>query len=571
MPMRLPLLNTFLATACLASIIFSAQPTCADDADVLAIQGDVSRQLLGSGTGAIVAIVDSGVNSTHPALVGTDSLGRPRLVAAQDFVGDGDTTADDTSTDGHGTAMASAVLSSDPTHRGLAPDARYINARVLNSNSQFFGDSTVMNAVGYSVAQGANVMNLSLNFNPPSNTTGSEAIDLILDWAAQQGVNITVAAGNIAAHRDPTTGEVVLDDPPANQFVRSPASAYNVVTVGRTGVPFGDPNAGPITAITPLNYNQVMSNSATGPIDSQSGTANRDKPDLAAPGTYITLANNAFTSGDSSTYWTAGLNGTSISSALVAGMMAQEVGYGLSHGLSTSPLVIKATMMASADPVYDKVFPSTSGPPNLTPAAPWAPRASSMVNGVLVVTAPLDADSGAGQVDGARLYQQYAAGKQGPGNVSAIGWDLNNIAGVASTSYTIGTPQLAGSQINVSLDWFRHITWTDSNHNGIADSGDTFNAATIDNLDLDVLLNGNLIAQSISATDNEQLLSFILPQDGTVSIRIDELDVPGAPMSEQYGLAWNIAAVPEPPALILAAVAMLYGSVWLLRRNRATT
>lgn len=554
----------------LLAVLLGILPAQADDADVLAIQGNVSRQLFGSGTGVIVGIVDSGVASSHPALSGLDSQGRPRLVAAQDFVGDGDTTANDISSDGHGTAMASAILGNDPVHTGLAPDARYINARVLNASSQFFGDSTVMNGIGYAVAHGANVINLSLNYNPPSNTSGSDGIDLILDWAAEQGVNITVSAGNIPAIRDPTTGEVVLQDssgqpvPPSSQLVTSPGSAYNVVTVGRTGVPFGDPNAGPITSSTPLNYDQIMSNSGTGPINSPSGTANRDKPDLAAPGTYITLANNNFTPNVPSTYWTAGLNGTSISSALVAGMIAQQIGYGQSHGMNTSPQVIKATMMASADPVYDKVLPSISGPPNLTPAAPWAPRASSTVGGVLVVTAPLDADSGAGQVDGYRLYQQYSAGQHGPGTVNSIGWDYHEIQGVASTMYTISTPQAAGSQVNVALDWQRHVTWQDSNGDGTADSGDAFVAQTLDDLDLKVLVNSNLVAESISTVDNEQLLNFLLPQSGTVSIEVDQLAVAEAPMDENYGLAWNVSAVPEPSAIVLAAC----GAIFLGRFRR---
>ncbi|HTQ38987.1 MAG TPA: S8 family serine peptidase [Pirellulales bacterium] len=551
-----------LAAASLAVALLESPSALADDADVLAIQGDVSRQELGSGAGVIVGIVDSGVKSTHPALSG-------RQVAAQDFVGDGDTSADDISTEGHGTAMASAILSSDPTHTGLAPSAQYVNARVLNAGSAFSGDSTVMNGVGYAVSQHVNVMNLSLDFNPPSNTSGTDGIDLILDWAAEQGVNVTVSAGNIAAHRDETTGEVVLDDPPSNQFVRSPGSAYNVVTVGRTGVPVGeDPNAGPITANTVLNYDQIMSNSATGPINSQSGTADRDKPDLVAPGTYITLANNMFTPGQPSTYWTSGLNGTSISSALVCGMMAQEIGYGISNNLSTSPLVIKATMMASADPVYDKVLPSTSGPPNLTPAAAWAPRASSNVNGVLVVTAPLDADSGAGQIDGARLYQQYSAGQQ-RGTVNSIGWDLNTISGAASSTYNINTPEIAGSQINVSLNWFRQVLWTDTNHDNVADYGDSFTAQTLGDLNLKVLVNSTLVAESISAFDNEQFLSFLLPQSGTVSIEVDDLGVSGAPMSEQYGLAWNIVSVPEPAAWALAVCGAMSIAICLLRgRNR---
>jgi hypothetical protein len=545
-----------LAALLLAGAILVAPAAQADDADVLAIHGDISRLEFGSGTGVIVGIVDSGVAFNHPALSGTDSLGRPRLVAAQDFVGDGDTTANDIATDGHGTAMASAVLSSDPTHTGLAPDARYVDARVLDSNAQFFGDNTVMNGIGYAVSQGVNVMNLSLNFSPPSNTTGSDRMDLILDWAAQQGINITVSAGNIAAHRDPTTGEVVLDENPPSP-VRSPGSAYNVVTVGRTGVPPGDP-LGPITSSTVLNYNQVFINSASGPVNSSNpiGISDRDKPDLVAPGTNITLANNNFVPGLPSTDWTTGLNGTSISSALVSGMMAQQVSYGMSHGLSTSPLVIKATMLNSADQVLNK------------DGTAWTPRAASMVGGVLQVTAPLDTDSGAGQVDGARLFQQYSAGQHGVGTIPTIGWDLGNISGVAINTYTMSTPQAAGSQINVSLDWLRHVTWTDTNQNGIADSSDAFTAQTLDNLNLSVLINGSLVAQSISSTDNEQFLEFLLPQSGTVSIQVNELSVLNAPMAEQYGLAWNVSAVPEPSTFVLAAC----GAIFLgFRRMRQAT
>ncbi|HZZ29501.1 MAG TPA: S8 family serine peptidase [Pirellulales bacterium] len=536
--------------ALLAAVLLSPSPSDADDADVLAIHGDISRQEFGSGTGVIVGIVDSGVASTHPVLAGNTSLGHPRLLAAANFVGDGDTSATDNSVEGHGTLMASAILSNDPTHTGLAPDAQYINARVLDVNDMFGTDDVVMNGVGYAVSQGANVLNLSLNWGAGVNTNGTDRIDLILDWAAQQGVNIAVAAGNITATRD-SNNEVLLQEfPPAP--VRSPGSAYNVVTVGRTGVPVGDPNAGPITASTVLNYNQVFSTSASGPINSPTGIGSRDKPDLVAPGTNTTLASNEFTPGNPATYWSSGINGTSVSSALVAGMMAQEIGYGESHGLSTSPLVIKATMMNSADQVLGKVLPSTSGPPNLSPGAPWQPRASSMVGGVLQVTAPLDVDSGAGQVDGAKLFQQYTAGQQGAGTVNPIGWDLNNISSTATTTYTLNAPQAAGSQINVTLDWLRHITWTDSNHNNIADSADIFTPQILSDLNLSVLVNGSLVADSISTTDNEQLLEFLLPQSGTVSIQVNDVAIAGAPPIEQYGLAWSIAAVPEPSAIFLA-------------------
>lgn len=537
----------------LLAMLLGILPAQADDADVLAIQGNVSRQLFGSGTGVVVGIVDSGVASSHPALAGNDSQGNPRLVAAANFVNDGDTSATDNSVEGHGTLVTSAILSNDPVHTGMAPDARYVNARVLNVNDQFgtsdAPESAVINGIGYAVSQNVNVMNISLNWGPGVATNGSDGIDLILDWAVQQGINITVSAGNIAAHRN-AAGDVVFDESPLAP-VTSPGSAYNVVTVGRTGAAPGD-QLGPVDSNTVYNYNQVHIDSRSGQWTFPNAPLMRDKPDLVAPGTNITLANNDFVPGDPSTYWTAGLNGTSISAPLVAGMMAQQIGYGQTHGLSTNPLVIKATMMTSADQVLNK------------DGSAWQPYASSVVNGVLQVTSPLDTDSGAGQVDGARLYQQYTAGKQGPGSVNSIGWDLHDISGVTSTTYSINTPQVAGSQISVSLDWLRHIDWVDSDHNGVADSGDSFTSHTLDQLNLSVLVNGNLVAESMSAIDNEQFLNFLLPQSGTVSLEIDELNVAGAPMAETYGLAWNVSAVPEPCAIVLAAC----GAIFLGRFRR---
>src|SRR5262245_20840597 len=76
----------------------------ADDSDVLAIHGDVSRSLFGGGTGVVIGFVDSGIDSTHPALTGNDSLGHARLFSVANFVA-GEPTTDDISISlgGHGT------------------------------------------------------------------------------------------------------------------------------------------------------------------------------------------------------------------------------------------------------------------------------------------------------------------------------------------------------------------------------------------------------------------------------------------------------------------------------------
>lgn len=517
----------------LAAVAALGMPSIAagDDSDVLAIHGDVSRTLFGSGTGVVIGFVDSGIDSTHPALAGNDSLGHVRLFSAANFVTGEPTTDDISASPGHGTPVASAAISSDPVHTGLAPDARYINARVLDSSDRFYDNGqVVMNGVGYAVSQGANILNLSLNFNPPSDTSGNHPLDLMLDWAAQQGVNVTVAAGNIAAHRD-NNQFVVLDENPPYP-VQSPGSFYNGLTVGRSGVPPGNP-IGPVGSV--VNYNQVFITSRSGPVSDSVGTPDRSKPDLVAPGTSITLANNEWESGS---LFTPGLNGTSISAPLVAGMMAQQIGYGQAHGLSTNPLVIKATMLNSAAKVLDK------------DGTDWKPRASSIVAGVLQVTSPLDVDQGTGQIDGARLFAQYTAGQQGPGVVGAIGWDLHTISGAVPVDYTISAPRLAGDIVDVTLDWFRHVSRTDDG-NGIVDSLDTFTTSTLSNLDLAVLVGGSPVAKSISTVDNVEYLHFALPQDGLVTIEVDGVSYADAGNpSELYGLAWNV--VPEPAGLVLA-------------------
>src|SRR3954471_14253418 len=96
-------------------LALGAIPCFALDKSVPAIHGDISRNLLGDGTGVIIGIVDSGIDVTHPALAGNDSLGSPRLVAQKNFVlSEPGNTGDDVF--GHGTWVSSIALSSDPVY-----------------------------------------------------------------------------------------------------------------------------------------------------------------------------------------------------------------------------------------------------------------------------------------------------------------------------------------------------------------------------------------------------------------------------------------------------------------------
>ena len=106
------------------------------------------------------------------------------------------------------------VLSSDPVYTGFAPDARFVNARVLDSNVGFNSDVQVRNGIGFAIDHGANVLNLSLNYFA-QNSGGFSALDLMLDWAAYaRGISSAVAVGNIPL--DPNS-------PPGNPLPGQPS------------------------------------------------------------------------------------------------------------------------------------------------------------------------------------------------------------------------------------------------------------------------------------------------------------------------------------------------------------
>jgi subtilisin family serine protease len=144
----------------------------------------------GLGDGITVAIVDSGVEGSHPAIAG--SLRRSVRVEL-----DGDEVAvhDDDAVDvvGHGTACASII------HR-LAPRAGLLSVRVLGPDNRGKGQAFAA-GLEWAIDQGASVINLSLS-------SRSEAMfgvfhDLA-DRAYFAGALLVCAANNVAVASYPS-------------------------------------------------------------------------------------------------------------------------------------------------------------------------------------------------------------------------------------------------------------------------------------------------------------------------------------------------------------------------------
>jgi subtilisin family serine protease len=136
-------------------------------------------------TNTVVAVLDSGVNSAHPDLVG-------RILAGYDFVFNDDDTSDDF---GHGTAVAGTLIAAGNNNLGVAGVAygcMVLPVKVVDS-SGFAAYSAVANGIRYAVEQGARVINLSIAGDSPSTVLQSA-----IDYAWSNNVVVVAAVGNNA-------------------------------------------------------------------------------------------------------------------------------------------------------------------------------------------------------------------------------------------------------------------------------------------------------------------------------------------------------------------------------------
>jgi serine protease len=159
-----------------------------------------------TGTGAVVAVVDSGVDLTHPDL-------RANLVAGATFVdcgkgggpcGNGDWKGPDgvgQDLDTHGTHVSgtiAAVTDNGIGVAGVAPDAKVMPIKALEDGSGSFED--IAAGIRYAVDHGADVVNMSLGALPGVQAltiTGVEtSVTDAIAYAQSKGVLVVAAAGN---------------------------------------------------------------------------------------------------------------------------------------------------------------------------------------------------------------------------------------------------------------------------------------------------------------------------------------------------------------------------------------
>ena len=140
------------------------------------------------GGGAVVAVVDTGVDAGHLDLQG-------RLLPGRDFVDDDGTPQDG---DGHGTHVTGIAAASGNNGIGVystAPGARVLPVRVLDDNGEGT-DRQVARGIDYARQQGVHVINLSLGGLPlVDNVLGTEFAAAV-QRAVDAGIVVVAAAGN---------------------------------------------------------------------------------------------------------------------------------------------------------------------------------------------------------------------------------------------------------------------------------------------------------------------------------------------------------------------------------------
>ncbi|HVM46137.1 MAG TPA: S8 family serine peptidase, partial [Candidatus Thermoplasmatota archaeon] len=263
------------------------------------------------GTGVVIAIIDTGVDATHPDLGGCFGAGC-RVAGGYDFVDD-DAFPEDTH--GHGTHVAATAAG---TH-GVAPDATILAYRVCGN----FGCETedILAAIENATLAGADIISMSLG--GPGTSDGPLATSV--DWAVAQGVVVVSAAGN-AGPGDATIGE--------------PAASRRGIAVGAT-----------------TKTDALASFSSRGPVYDAEGRVSAIKPDLVAPGVDITAAvpTGSCPLCRPSGYVT--ISGTSMATPHVSGAAALL----LQAHPGWTPEDVKAALVAGAVPVGNRAHEEGAG------------------------------------------------------------------------------------------------------------------------------------------------------------------------------------------------------------------
>jgi serine protease AprX len=230
-----------------------------------------------TGKGVVVAVVDTGIDASHPDL-------KDKVIAWKDIVAGKSAAYDDF---GHGTHCAGIIAgtgaASGGKYRGVAPEVKLVGVKVLGKDGSG-SESSILAGIEYAMNSEAKIISMSLGSDQHS-----QAIHDAVTRAVQKGKIVVVAAGNSG---------------PRSGTIGCPSDNKEAITVGAVD-----------------KSDNIASFSSRGPLSD--GTV---KPDVTAPGKDIVSCRaTGIQDGKAIEKYYLSMSGTSMACPMVSGTVALMV------------------------------------------------------------------------------------------------------------------------------------------------------------------------------------------------------------------------------------------------------
>lgn len=458
-----------------------------------------------------------------------------------------------TNVDGHAQNVASIMIGSDKSMRGVAPGARLYSS-AAGTPKRYGQPEECMSAQHVALQNGGDVRAINFSFgeslrqDPREKAVldGNALLTQCVDWSARVHNVLYVIAGNQGK------GGISI---PTDNF-----NGINVAFTTRIGDIFrkvdfanlGDPS-GAGRAIEGVESN-------VGP---------RRAIGLVAPGDDVTLVNLNGTLGTSSGTSFAAPHATA-TVALLQEYGDQQLRSSCQHSTgcvlpwsldARRQEVMKVVLLNSADKIKDEgnglnlgMSRTVLDKNNLTWLDSDAYRSP---------TIPLHIQMGTGQLNAFRAYQQFSPGQWSPASpVPSIGWDYRTVSqalraevgeqkvthegNISVRDYVLAQPLQKGSFVAVTLAWNRLVELVDKNQNGGFDMNESFRDRGLTDLNLYLMRAEDndirkSIGSSVSAVDSVEHIFHQIPTAGRYKIRVQFHRRVHEP-SQPYALAWWTAS-----------------------------
>lgn len=446
--------------------------------------------------------------------------------------------------DDHSAQVAAVIISQDKIQRGIAPDAKLLSSAYSQRRQD--GQPEACLAAQH-IARQYNSTVRAINFSfgellredprPKPQLDGNALLTLCVDWLSSTHNTLPVIAGNqgkggIPIPTDLYNGFTV-------GFTREVEGIYRQLDRGNLiDEPYLDRNDNDRfdqgEVFTDLNKDGKWTSGIESPVDGRRSLA------ILAPGSNLKLPTlqSKFKNASGSSFATPHVVGAI---ALLHEYANRQIANGQWGIAARRHELIKAVMINSADKIQDRGDGKALGMSKtiLNPFGKTWLDTEAYQNREI----PLSRNLGAGQLNAYRAFQQYQAGQQPSGNVSAIGWDTNYIDVDQYQEYVFKESLTLDSFVAATLTWDRQVILNDKNGNGLFDIGEDFRDEGFNKIELHLMRSqDNDISQSIwssvSKVDNLQHIFIKIPVTGKYKLRVVSKSPQTNKPSQLYGLAW---------------------------------